>query len=173
MPWRASSGRIPQATRSGAKGLAPRTPEDWIAVPRVVAEAAHRRRRWAAPGIWVAPVAGGRRGPRGYLLRVAAGMSMPRHTHRGAEMVCILKGAFLDRGETFAPGDLCETDESVVHKPAAHAVGECVCLVAVENSLVTLDWLGKLFQPLVRIDGQRSMASPPFTVAKLNPRTTA
>lgn len=125
------------------------TPSDWIEVPRAVAEAARTRRRWAAPGVWVAPVTGGPR--RGYLLRVAGGMSMPRHTHAGVEMVCIVKGAFLDRGETYGPGDFCESDETVSHTPAAVVGGECVCLVAVDSSLIALDWIGKLFQPLVRI----------------------
>ncbi len=119
-------------------------------MPRAVAEAA-RRRRWAAPGVWVAPVSGRAGKARGYLLRVAPGMSMPRHTHVGIEMVCILKGAFLDRGEVFEPGDYCESDEATLHQPVARAGEECVCLVAVDNSLVPLDWVGKLFQPLVRI----------------------
>jgi anti-sigma factor ChrR (cupin superfamily) len=29
--------------------------------------------------------------------------------------------------------------------------GECVCLVAADGALVPLDWVGRLFQPLVRI----------------------
>ena len=134
-----------------ASRVAATTPPDWIEVPRAVAEAARTRRRWAAPGVWVAPVTGGPRGRRGYLLRVAGGMSMPRHTHAGIEMVCIVKGAFLDRGETYGPGDFCESDETVSHTPAAVVDGECVCLVAVDSSLIALDWIGKLFQPLVRI----------------------
>ena len=126
-------------------------PADWITVPRAVAEAGRQRRRWAAPGVWVAPVTGRAHGARGYLLRVAPGMSVPRHTHLGVEMVCILKGAFLDRGAVFEAGDYCESDEVVVHNPVARLGEECVCLVAVDQSLVPLDWIGKLFQPLVRI----------------------
>ena len=83
--------------------------------------------------------------------RVGAGMSVPRHTHRGAEMVCVLKGAFTDRGETYGPGDFVESDEDVDHRPQATGEGECVCLVAVDASLVARDWVGRLFQPLVRI----------------------
>lgn len=119
------------------------------------------RARWPKPAVrggdgrrqevWVAPVTGRAHGARGYLLRVAPGMSVPRHTHLGVEMVCILKGAFLDRGAVFEAGDYCESDEVVVHNPVARLGEECVCLVAVDQSLVPLDWIGKLFQPLVRI----------------------
>jgi putative transcriptional regulator len=126
-------------------------PPGWIEIPQDVVDAVRHRRRWAAPGVWVAPVSGGPRGPRSYLLRVGAGMSVPQHTHRGSEMVCVLKGAFTDRGETYGRGDFAESDEAVEHQPRVTAGGECVCLVAVDASLVARDWVGRLFQPLVRI----------------------
>jgi putative transcriptional regulator len=137
------------APQAPARDAPPRA--DWIEVPALVREAAHRRRRWAAPGVWVAPVIGGARGRRAYLLRVAAGMAMPVHTHRGSEMTVVLKGAFTDRAETFGPGDFAECDGSVTHRPTASAAEECVCLAAVDNSLIALDWVGRLFQSLVRI----------------------
>jgi putative transcriptional regulator len=127
------------------------SPADWIAVPARVREAARLRRRWAAPGVWVAPIIGGSRGRRAYLLRVGAGMAMPVHTHRGSEMTVVLKGAFTDRGEIIGPGDFVHCDESVTHRPTVSADGECVCLAAVDASLIALDWVGRLFQPLVRI----------------------
>jgi putative transcriptional regulator len=134
----------------GAPPAPPRGPGDWIEVPAEVAAAA-RRRRWTAPGVWVAPMAGGPRGERSYLLRVGARMSVPRHTHEGVEMVCILKGAFVDRGVTYAAGDFIESDEEIEHSPMTTSQGECVCLVAADGALVPLDWVGRLFQPLVRI----------------------
>ena len=125
-------------------------PAGWIEA-RVEVVAAVARRRWAAPGVWVAPVTRGPGGARSYLLRVGAGMSVPRHTHRGAEMVCILKGAFVDHGETFGPGDFAESDDEVEHRPTITADGECVCVVAADSALIPLDWVGRLFQPLVGI----------------------
>lgn len=125
-------------------------PQGWVVAPAAAVEAA-RRRRWAAPGVWTAPVHGGAHGRRSYLLGVAAGMSVPRHTHRGAELVCVLKGAFEDRGEIYGPGDFCESDESVEHRPRVTADGDCVCLIAVDASLVARDWVGRIFQPLVQI----------------------
>lgn len=126
-------------------------PPDWCIAPPAAVEAVRKRRRWAAPGVWVAPVTGGPYGRRSYLLGIAAGMSVPRHTHRGSELVCVLKGAFDDGGENFGPGDFCESDETVEHRPHVTDQGECVCFVAVDASLVALDWVGRLFQPIVRI----------------------
>ena len=134
----------------GARQAPPLMP-DWIDAPTPVVEAARRRRRWAAPGVWVAPVTGGPYGRRSYLLGIGAGISVPRHTHRGSEMVCVLKGAFHDRGEIYRSGDFCESDESVEHRPRVTDEGECVCFVAVDASLVARDWVGRVFQPLVRI----------------------
>lgn len=139
--------------RSAPAEAAPRPaiPAGWIDFPSPAVEAAYRRRRWAAPGVWVAPVIRGPGAVRTYLLRVGAGMSVPRHTHRGAEMVTVLEGAFDDRGLINRPGDFSANDDSVAHKPAVTADGPCVCLVCADRPLVPLDWVGKLFQPFVRI----------------------
>ncbi|MGH6971794.1 MAG: ChrR family anti-sigma-E factor, partial [Caulobacteraceae bacterium] len=130
---------------------APRPP-DWIEVPHEVLVAARRRKRWAAPGVWVAPVTFDRAtGARSYLLRVGAGMAVPRHTHRGSEYVCVVKGAFVDTGGVHRPADFAESDESVEHRPRVTAEGECVCLIAADHPLVPRDLLGRMMQPLVGI----------------------
>lgn len=124
---------------------------DWISVPKEVLRAAQVRRRRAAPGVWVAPVTSGPGRSRSYLLGVAAGMSVPLHTHRGYEMVCVLKGGYEDRGIVHEPGDFTLNDDSVEHRPAVTAEGDCVCLIATEAPLVARDWVGRLFQPIVGI----------------------
>ena len=130
----------------------PRQPPDWIRVPADVLVAAARRKRWAAPGVWVAPVAHDREtGVRSYLLGVARGMAVPRHSHRGVELTCVLKGAFEDRGMVMRPGDFAEVDESVEHRPRVTQDGECVCLIAADSPLVPRDFIGWIMQPLVRI----------------------
>jgi predicted ChrR family anti-sigma factor len=78
-------------------------------------------------------------------------MSVPRHRHRGAELVTVLKGAYDDRGSLHGPGDFAENDEDVDHKPAVTMDGECVCLICADAPLIPLDWVGRVFQPLVRI----------------------
>ena len=129
-----------------------RTPDGWIRVPADVLIAAARRKRWAAPGVWVAPVTRDRRtGERSYLLGVGRGIAVPRHTHRGVEMVCVLTGAYDDRGDQHHPGDFAENDEAVEHRPRVTRDGECVCLIAADNALVARDLIGWIMQPLVRI----------------------
>lgn len=124
---------------------------DWIAFSSPALESAWRARRWAAPGVWVSTIERGPGEARSYLLRVGAGMSVPRHRHRGAEMVCVLKGAYDDRGALHGPGDFAENDDAVDHRPTVTREGECVCLICADAPLVPLDWVGWLFQPLVRI----------------------
>ena len=129
-----------------------RGPGDWIRVPDDVLAAFERRKRWAAPGVWVAPVSRDRKtGARSYLLGIGPGIAVPRHSHKGIEMTCVLKGAFDDRGDIHGPGDFSETDESVEHQPRVTRDGECVCLVAADNALVARDFIGWIMQPLVRI----------------------
>lgn len=124
---------------------------DWIEVPQEVLRAAAKRRRWAAPGVWVAPIGEGPGPARSYLLRVGAGMTMPRHTHRGPEMILVLKGAYADGEIRHQAGDFACNDESIEHQPRITADGECVCLVAAHGALVPRDWVGRLFQPIVGI----------------------
>ena len=124
---------------------------DWIAAPQAALYAVRHRRRWAAPGVWVAPISRGPQHLRTYLLGIGAGISVPRHTHRGAEMMCVLKGAFHDGADVYGPGDFAYGDTAIEHKPMIPPDRDCVCLVAVEGALIPRDWVGRLFQPLVGI----------------------
>ncbi len=124
---------------------------DWIDDKLPEVRDAWRRRRWAAPGVWVAPVRRERDGARSYLLRVGPSMSVPKHSHRGSEMVCVLKGAYVDGGSTHRVGDFVENDATVVHVPTVTPDGECVCLVYADAALAPRGWIGRLFQPFVGI----------------------
>ena len=128
-------------------------PQDWIRVPQQVRVAAERDRHQAAPGVWVAHVSGarGRGGARSYLLGVGPGIAVPMHTHRGREFVCVVKGAYTDRGRIYGPGDFVENDESVEHRPRVTRDGECVCLIAADDLLVPRSVAARLLQPLVGI----------------------
>jgi putative transcriptional regulator len=126
-------------------------PADWIGFSSPAVDAAWRHRRWAAPGVWVAPVIRGPGRARTYLLRVAAGMAVPYHRHDGHELVTVLKGAYDDRGDLHRPGDFADNDDAVEHRPTVTVEGECVCLICADAPLVALDWVGKVFQPFVRI----------------------
>jgi putative transcriptional regulator len=126
-------------------------PPDWIAVPAEVREAA-RRKKWVAPGVWVAPVMTNRAGePLSYLLRVGKGMKMPEHTHSGCELTLILKGSFRDGDEVFAAGDVAEADDDVEHSPHIAGDGECICLVACDNPLIVRGMIARVVQGLAGI----------------------
>lgn len=136
---------------AGRMAATPERRAGWIAAPPEAIEAARTRRRWGAPGVWVAPVARGPGKARSYLLGVAAGMSMPLHTHRGSEMVCVLAGSYRDGDTVHSPGDFACSDDAIEHQPQITGDRECVCLVATENALVPRNWVGRLFQPIVGI----------------------
>jgi len=127
-------------------------PPDWIKVPDEVLTAARRRRRWAAPGVWVADVTRDpTTGARSYLLGVGPNIAVPRHTHRGSELICVIKGAYKDRGAIHGPGDFADNDEAVEHQPKTTHDGECVCLIAADHSLVPRTLVARLMQPFVGI----------------------
>jgi len=138
--------RLEQPAPPPAPVVTTTQPADWIRVSPEVAEAA-KRKRWLAPGVWVAPIdTGTEGGPLSYLLGVGARLRMPVHTHRGCELTLVLKGAFRDGREVYAAGDLAEADDDIQHSPAIMGQGECVCLVACDNRLVVKEWLGKVVQ---------------------------
>ena len=136
----------------GARSKGPQRPDDWIWVPDEVLLAAERRKRWAAPGVWVAQVTRDRKtGARSYLLGIGPVIAVPSHTHNGLEMVCVLKGAFKDRGHIYRPGDVAESDETIEHKPRVTREGDCVCLISADGPLRPRSWQARLLQPLVGI----------------------
>jgi putative transcriptional regulator len=79
-----------------------------------------------------------------YLLRIAPGNSLPRHTHRGVEHTQVLCGTFDDGRATFGAGDFDTADEDVHHQPVVHASGECVCLAYVGGNLRFDGWLASI-----------------------------
>jgi putative transcriptional regulator len=131
----------------------PRPPDDWIRVPPQVLAAAEREKRQAAPGVWVSHVTGEprRSGPRSYLLGVGPGVPIPLHTHRGSEFVCVVKGAYEDRGQIYRPGDFVENDETLEHELRVTDDGECVCLIAADDFLVPRSAAARLLKPLMGI----------------------
>jgi putative transcriptional regulator len=125
-------------------------PAGWIRVPPEVVLAA-RRRTHVAPGVWTAPVAHGPGRSRTYLLGLKPGRGVPHHAHRGGEMVCVLKGAFVDGDIVHQMGDFSESDETVRHHPTVAGHEDCVCLITSERPIVGLDWFGRIFIPLMGV----------------------
>jgi putative transcriptional regulator len=69
------------------------------------------------------------------LLRIGAGRSLPRHTHRGNELTQVLCGSFDDGRATFGAGDFDAADGDVHHQPVVREGGECICIAYLDAPL--------------------------------------
>jgi putative transcriptional regulator len=104
--------------------------------PQALAGRDVSRWKWIAPGMHFASVAtpDDDQGSM-YLLRLAPGRSLARHTHTGIELTQVLCGAFDDGRAVFAEGDFDAADAEVGHSPAVHGGQVCVCLSYVRGRL--------------------------------------
>lgn len=66
-----------------------------------------------------------------FLLRIAPGRSLPRHSHGADELTQVLCGTFDDGRALFGAGDFDAADGSVWHQPVVQPGSECVCLAYV------------------------------------------
>ncbi len=86
-----------------------------------------------------------------FLVRVAAGTSMPEHGHGGEEITLVLSGAYNDRLGRFAQGDVADLDVDIEHQPIVEHSGPCICLVATEAPTRFKSWSVRLIQPFIGI----------------------
>ena len=90
--------------------------------------------RWIGPGMrWCRITLPHDRAANVFLLRIAAGKSLPVHTHDGIELTQVLYGRFHDGIGLFDDGDFDEADGSVRHQPVVQPGSECICLASVEG----------------------------------------
>lgn len=115
---------------------APRTINDLLA---------NAKRRWVAPGVWVAKVdTPHAKDDRVYMLSAAPGAATAMHTHSGVEFTQILSGALFDEGVAYQTGDFTERSSAHIHQP--HTVGDvpCVCLFATHGRLAPTNIIGRI-----------------------------
>lgn len=104
-----------------------------------------KRKKWVAPGVWVAGVDTPHAPQnRVYLLSVAAGGLTARHEHSGAEFCTVLSGAYRDELGLFAAGDFAAAESDLNHQPVVDGNETCVCLFATEGRLRPQGLLGRL-----------------------------
>lgn len=104
-----------------------------------------KRRKWVAPGVWVAAVdTPHAKDNRVYLLSVAPGMPTARHSHAGAEFCTVLTGAYRDELGVFAAGDFVAAESDLNHQPIVEGDEACVCLFATEGRLKPQGLIGRL-----------------------------
>jgi putative transcriptional regulator len=78
-----------------------------------------------------------------FLLKIAPGRTMPRHSHGGCEFTQILSGSFNDGRARFDAGDFDETDPHVTHQPVVTDEGECICLAYLDAPLRFESWVAR------------------------------
>jgi putative transcriptional regulator len=83
-------------------------------------------------------------------MRIRAGRAVPRHTHRGYELVCVLEGGFSDAAGHYGRGDVAVADDGVDHQPTADADGDCICLAVTDAPVRLTGRFWRLLNPFVR-----------------------
>jgi len=120
-----------------------------LELPRVIAAAGVRKRRWIAPGIWRASIPAASRAPsETYLIRLGPNRKIPLHGHEGMETICVMKGSFSDASGRYGIGDFLELDETMLHEPVAGPESECICIISSEHPPKMrglLGWLMRIF----------------------------
>jgi putative transcriptional regulator len=142
-------GRPRAATPQFAENSTRRLP-DGSAWPPVVQPYLGRPWRWLAPGMRRLRLLDQAHGGSLSVYRIAPGVGLPPHGHRGLELTCVLTGSFSDALGHYQPGDVSENDEAIEHQPVADAGPDCICLVASERPLKPRTTMSKLLQPILR-----------------------
>ena len=84
------------------------------------------------------------------LMRIKPGVAMPRHTHKGLEMVCVLEGEYTDNRGHYAQGDISIADRRLDHRPMASMDGDCLCVAVTDAPLMLTGPIGRWFNPFIR-----------------------
>ncbi len=67
------------------------------------------------------------------LLEGAPGKALPRHSHAGLELTCVIAGSFRDGEQRYAAGDLAEVEGDHRHQPIIDGNVPCLCIVATDG----------------------------------------
>lgn len=103
------------------------------------------KRRWVAPGVWVAKIDTPHAAEdRVYMLGAAPGAITAKHGHAGAEYTQVLKGALSENGIIYRAGDFSERDQSHIHKPGTIGDEPCICLFATQGRLEPQSFFGRI-----------------------------
>ena len=84
------------------------------------------------------------------LMRIRAGATVPKHTHRGTEMTLVLAGGFSDEAGHFERGDLAVLGAEADHRPVADPGEDCLCLVVTTAPLRLTGRVSRLLNPFIR-----------------------
>jgi putative transcriptional regulator len=85
------------------------------------------------------------------MFKIDPGRKMLQHTHSGQELTCVISGSYSDEGGRYGPGDFEEADDEVSHQPVVDSDVPCICVVALTGKVQLEGFIGRLFQPFVRL----------------------
>jgi len=80
------------------------------------------------------------------LLHIAAGGSIPEHTHKGFELTLLLAGTFADEQGEYIAGDFIMLDQRHQHQPATEH--GCLCYTVANDALHFTQGINKLLNPI-------------------------
>lgn len=80
------------------------------------------------------------------LLQIAAGGSVPEHTHKGFELTLLLDGSFHDESGEYVKGDFIMLDGSHKHHPVSN--DGCLCYTVANDALHFTQGINKLLNPI-------------------------
>jgi len=118
--------------------------------PRSMRNCSISRWHWLGPGMrWSRVRTPYDRAANVFLLRIASGKCLPRHTHSGTELTQVLYGTFHDGRARFGPGDFDETDGSVLHQPVVESGSECICVASLQGKVIFEGAIARVLGSLV------------------------
>ncbi|MEI6557498.1 MAG: ChrR family anti-sigma-E factor [Rhodospirillaceae bacterium] len=85
------------------------------------------------------------------LIRVVAGLALPRHSHTGTELNLVLAGGFHDPRGSFRRGDVALDDASIDHSPVVDGGEDCICLSVTDAPLRLTGGLTRFLNPFIRL----------------------
>ena len=113
---------------------------------REAIESAESRSGWKTIGLGIRSLDLGAPGAlKAEIVRVAPGMTVPRHTHKGRELTLCVHGEYMDSGAVYGPGDFSIRDPSIHHEPKA-LDGAPAYALAVTDAGLKFDGLLGMFQ---------------------------
>lgn len=157
-PAEMSADALAMAFAAIERGGQPRQREmvypELVGLPERLREAivaAESRASWKTIGLGIRSLDLGASGAfKAEIIRLAPGKTVPRHTHKGRELTLCIHGEYVDREETYGPGDFSVTDGSIRHEPRALAGGAAYAL-AITDAGLTFDGLLGALQKLFRL----------------------
>lgn len=148
----ALAGVLARVEADGGEARSPAPLNDMTELPEPLRRYALGPWRWLGPGVRVRDVHAPRDGGcRVILLKIDPGRETPRHTHGGVELTCVLTGAYATEADRFEVGDLEEAGPETLHRPRVVSDEPCLCVAALDGQILLDGWLGRLFQPFVRL----------------------